>query len=51
MCCKTQGVMKYGRQTHVTSTIGLEPGTVVITDAAVDGLLRPYMEIVCTLVI
>lgn len=25
--------------------LGLEPGTVVITDAAVDGLLRPYMEI------
>ncbi|XP_052804329.1 uridine phosphorylase 2-like isoform X2 [Mya arenaria] len=25
--------------------LGLEPGTVVITDAAVDGLLRPYMEV------
>ena len=26
---------------------GLEPGSVIITDEAVDGLLRPYMEIVC----
>lgn len=26
---------------------GLEPGTVVISEAAVDGLLRPYMEVVC----
>jgi len=26
--------------------IGLEPGSVVITNEAVDGLLRPYMEIV-----
>ena len=26
--------------------VGLAPGTVVITEAAVDGLLRPYMEIV-----
>lgn len=26
---------------------GLEPGTVVISEAAVDGILRPYMEVVC----
>ncbi|BFZ22556.1 hypothetical protein BsWGS_25595 [Bradybaena similaris] len=26
--------------------LGLEPGSVVITDEAVDGLLRPYMELV-----
>lgn len=25
---------------------GLEPGTVVISEAAVDGILRPYMEVV-----
>lgn len=25
--------------------LGLEPGTVVISEAAVDGLLRPYMEV------
>lgn len=25
--------------------LGLEPGTVVVTEAAVDGLLRPYMEV------
>ena len=25
---------------------GLEPGSVVITEEAVDGLLRPYMEVV-----
>jgi hypothetical protein len=25
---------------------GIEPGSVVITEAAVDGLLRPYMEVV-----
>ncbi|XP_045207548.1 uridine phosphorylase 2-like [Mercenaria mercenaria] len=25
--------------------LGIEPGTVVITEAAVDGLLRPYMEV------
>lgn len=25
--------------------LGLEPGTVVITESAVDGLLRPYMEV------
>lgn len=28
--------------------IGLKPGTVIITEEAVDGLLRPYMEVVST---
>lgn len=27
-------------------SLGLEPGSVVITDEAVDELLRPYMELV-----
>ena len=27
--------------------LGLKPGSVVISETAKDGLLRPYMEIVC----
>ena len=31
---------------HMGFVPGLEPGSVIITDEAVDGLLRPYMEVV-----
>ncbi|KAH3702955.1 uridine phosphorylase 2-like [Dreissena polymorpha] len=40
-CCKDVKLFRLG----TSGGLGLEPGTVVITDAAVDGLLRPYMEV------
>lgn len=37
----------YSLSISIAFCTGLEPGTVVISEAAVDGLLRPYMEVVC----